>query len=334
VRTLGNDGNHFDIAINTGTNSYYPTNIARSNALATQLFGASDHMPVVLEFQVPAASSAVLQALAPRVLVGAAVPVRANISNVADGVWAAGIDDLTYSVSGSGSVIGSASGVAPLAPSVAVAQLALNTGSAGIASGIVTVTTTSQAAANPTIQLPVSVQVSAHANPSFSSTADQDTRALAWAFPAGTANAEIDVTIANFGFVGTASLLVLDGITSTGQAITAVSGIGSQVGATPGTIRLRLPGSAALAPGAYTATVQIQSSDENLPGRQTYSSTINVTITVEGAARPEDINDDGVVDGGDLAVLLSQWGGAGEADFDGSGTVDGSDLGMLLSAWG
>ncbi|MEY4182174.1 MAG: hypothetical protein RLZZ217_800, partial [Planctomycetota bacterium] len=184
------------------------------------------------------------------------------------------------------------------------------------------------------IQLPVSVQVSAHANPSFSSTADQDTRALAWAFPAGTANAEIDVTIANFGFAGTASLLVLDGVTSTGQAITAVSGIGSQVGATPGTIRLRLPGSAALVPGAYTATVQVQSSDENLPGRQTYSSTINVTITVEGAARPEDINDDGVVDGGDLALLLSQWGVAGDADIDGSGTVDGSDLGMLLSAWG
>ena len=334
VRTLGNDGNHFDIAINTGTNSYYPTNIARSNALANHLFGASDHMPVVLEFQVPAASSAVLQAMPARVLVGAAVPVRANVSNVAEGVWDSGIDDLPYSVSGSGAVVGSASGTAPLSPSVAVAQLALNTGSAGIASGIVTVTTTAQAAANPTIQLPVSVQVSAHANPSFSTTADQDTRALAWAFPAGTVNAEIDVTIANFGFAGTASLLVIDGITSSGQAISAVSGIGSQVGATPGTIRLRLPGSAALAPGSYPATVQVQSSDENLPGRQSFSSTINVTITVEGSSRPEDINQDGIVDGGDLALLLSQWGTTGEADIDGSGLVDGSDLGMLLSAWG
>jgi hypothetical protein len=237
-------------------------------------------------------------------------------------------------VSGSGAVVGSASGTAPLSPSVAVAQLALNTGSAGIASGIVTVTTTAQAAANPTIQLPVSVQVSAHANPSFSTTADQDTRALAWAFPAGTVNAEIDVTIANFGFAGTASLLVIDGITSSGQAISAVSGIGSQVGATPGTIRLRLPGSAALAPGSYPATVQVQSSDENLPGRQSFSSTINVTITVEGSSRPEDINQDGIVDGGDLALLLSQWGTTGEADIDGSGLVDGSDLGMLLSAWG
>ncbi|MBU6210204.1 MAG: hypothetical protein KGR22_09875 [Planctomycetes bacterium] len=334
VRTLGNDGNHFDIAINTGNNTYYPANIARSNALADALFGASDHMPVIMEYQVPAAMSATLQALPPRVLVGAAVPVRAVVSNVAQGVWAAGIDDLPFSVSGSQFVVGSASGQAPLSPATAIGQLALNTASAGIASGIVTVSTTAQAAANPTIQLPVSVQVSAHANPSFSTTADQDTRALAWIFPAGTANAEIEVPIANFGFAGTASLLVLDGITSSGQAISAVAGIGSQVGATPASVRLRLPGSAALAPGSYPATVQVQSSDENLPGRQTYSSTITITITVEGASRPEDINNDGIVDGGDLAVLLSQWGTTGEADIDGSGTVDGSDLGMLLSAWG
>jgi hypothetical protein len=80
--------------------------------------------------------------------------------------------------------------------------------------------------------------------------------------------------------------------------------------------------------------VQVLSSDENLPGRQSFSSTINVTITVEGSSRPEDINHDGVVDGGDLAVLLSQWGASGDADIDGSGLVDGSDLGMLLSAWG
>ena len=334
VRTLGNDGNHFDIAINTGNNSYYPSNIARSNALANALFVASDHMPVIMEYQVPAAMSASLQPLPPRVLVGAAVPVRAVVSNIAQGVWDAGIDDLPFSVSGSQFVVGSASGQAPLSPATSIGQLALNTSSAGIASGIVTVSTTAQAAANASIQLPVSVQVSAHANPSFSPSADQDTRALAWTFPSGTVNAEIDVSIANFGFAGTASLLIIDGITSSGQAISAVAGIGSQVGTTPATIRLRLPGSAALAPGSYPATVQVQSSDENLPGRQSFSSTINVTITVEGSSRPEDINDDGIVDGGDLAVLLSQWGVSGDADIDGSGLVDGSDLGMLLSAWG
>lgn len=334
VRTLGNDGEHFDLAINTGNNTYYPSNIARSNALADALFAASDHMPVIVEYQVPAAMSATLQSYPPRVLLGAAVPVRVDISNVAAGVWTLGIDELAYSVAGSQSVLGTANGQAPLSPAVATAQLALNTAVAGYASGIVTVSTASQGAANPSIQLPVSVQVSAHANPSFSGTADQDTRALTWTFPAGTANAEIDVSLWNFGYVSGRSLLLVDGVTSTGQGVVASSGIGQQVGSAPGTLRLRLPGSAALAPGSYTATVLVQSSDENLPGRQTYSSTINATIVVEGSSVPEDINHDGVVDGGDLAVLLSQWGATGDSDLDGSGVVDGSDLGMLLSAWG
>jgi hypothetical protein len=52
-----------------------------------------------------------------------------------------------------------------------------------------------------------------------------------------------------------------------------------------------------------------------------------------------DLNLDNVVDGADLAILLSAWGTSGSTatgggDLDGSGTVDGSDLGILLSAWG
>ena len=50
---------------------------------------------------------------------------------------------------------------------------------------------------------------------------------------------------------------------------------------------------------------------------------------------PADINDDGSVDGVDLAALLSAWGTAApSADIDGSGTVDAQDLTALLAAWG
>ena len=52
------------------------------------------------------------------------------------------------------------------------------------------------------------------------------------------------------------------------------------------------------------------------------------------ASRPADLNSDGVVNGLDLAVVLSQWGTAGSADIDGDGTVGGSDLAALLSDWG
>ncbi len=47
-----------------------------------------------------------------------------------------------------------------------------------------------------------------------------------------------------------------------------------------------------------------------------------------------DLNGDLVVDGGDLGLLLSQFGGPGSGDFDGSGSVNGADLGIMLAAWG
>lgn len=47
---------------------------------------------------------------------------------------------------------------------------------------------------------------------------------------------------------------------------------------------------------------------------------------------PADLNGDGVVDGGDLGLLLASW-GTPNADLNGDGTTDGADLGILLSEW-
>jgi hypothetical protein len=48
-----------------------------------------------------------------------------------------------------------------------------------------------------------------------------------------------------------------------------------------------------------------------------------------------DINRDRVVNGGDLATLLTEWaGGGGAADIDRDGDVTGGDLAIMLSAWG
>jgi hypothetical protein len=49
---------------------------------------------------------------------------------------------------------------------------------------------------------------------------------------------------------------------------------------------------------------------------------------------PADLSGDGVVDGGDLGILLAQWGGPGSGDLDGSGVVDGADLGSILASFG
>ena len=47
-----------------------------------------------------------------------------------------------------------------------------------------------------------------------------------------------------------------------------------------------------------------------------------------------DLNDDGVVNGDDLGILLGAWGQPNStADLNGDGTVDGIDLGELLANW-
>jgi hypothetical protein len=54
----------------------------------------------------------------------------------------------------------------------------------------------------------------------------------------------------------------------------------------------------------------------------------------DSCERPADIDGDGSVNGGDLALLLGNWGGTGTGDIDRDGTVTGGDLALLLGDWG
>jgi hypothetical protein len=52
------------------------------------------------------------------------------------------------------------------------------------------------------------------------------------------------------------------------------------------------------------------------------------------APQPADLNNDGVVNAADLALLLGVWGSSGgPADLDGDGTVGAGDLAVLVGAW-
>ncbi|MDZ4829153.1 MAG: hypothetical protein SGJ09_03020 [Phycisphaerae bacterium] len=46
-----------------------------------------------------------------------------------------------------------------------------------------------------------------------------------------------------------------------------------------------------------------------------------------------DLNNDGMVDGADLALLLSNWNNRGPGDLNGDGFVNAADLAILLGAW-
>ena len=58
------------------------------------------------------------------------------------------------------------------------------------------------------------------------------------------------------------------------------------------------------------------------------------TFATVAESNTADVDDSGVVDASDLAVLLGSWGGAGAADLDENGTIDAADLAQLLGSWG
>ena len=73
-------------------------------------------------------------------------------------------------------------------------------------------------------------------------------------------------------------------------------------------------------------------------------SYVTFDVNTPGGGPTGDINDDGVVNGLDLGILLANWsippgasgcGGAApcESDLNGDGVVDGLDLGLLLANW-
>jgi hypothetical protein len=70
------------------------------------------------------------------------------------------------------------------------------------------------------------------------------------------------------------------------------------------------------------------------PGAAGDPNSVTASIQAPSApSNPSDLNDDGVVDGADLGILLGAW-GTGAGDINGDGTTDGADLGILLGAWG
>ena len=83
-------------------------------------------------------------------------------------------------------------------------------------------------------------------------------------------------------------------------------------------------------------TTTINDEPSLIPGGFFSSPDTNATRRVgcASAALEGDLNNDGVVDGADLGLLLGEWGQTGSAaDLNDDATVDGADLGVLLGAW-
>ena len=88
-----------------------------------------------------------------------------------------------------------------------------------------------------------------------------------------------------------------------------------------------------------TATVQVRFQTSDNPNNSVTEAgiddfSIELLVCVQDACTG-DLDDDGVVGGADLAVLLGFWSTSDpNVDINGDGIVDGADLAILLGSWG
>ena len=333
-RTFGNDGAHYNLAINAGNNSYYPGDIARSNQLADVLHDASDHMPVVADYQVPP----IMQVTTPasfgtviRNATGVIVPVA--VSNIANVVHPLGVEPLAANVVGSTGLTGSQSITGALAPASTTVNLTVNTASAGPFNGTATVTTTVEGAQNATIVKSITGTVLVPSNPSFSAKTNVTTTTAGATFGTNTGVQEIQVPVYNRGYTAAMARLDVDGASSVAVPFASIDVTEGNVAAAPTNLRFSFD-TTGRAPGTYNQPVTITTSDENLPGATSRSMSLTLSVTITGSSNPADLDGNGSVDAADLATLLSQWGTDGTADLSGDNIVGAEDLAMLLSMWG
>lgn len=150
---FGNNGTH------QCCNSEISTGTGASATVLDALKRASDHLPVVADYQLPAKMIASIGSVPSMVTLGATIPISVLVDNVAPALNTFGADELDFTVSVSGDLTGSAMGAIPALSGSVMNDVFLNTSTAGMKSGVITVMTTSQGAANPLFNFPVSFTV-------------------------------------------------------------------------------------------------------------------------------------------------------------------------------
>ena len=339
MRVPGNDGNHYNIDINAGNNTYYPTEIARSNLLADNLGMASDHITQLMEFQVPAKMSASLVGAPTRVIKSALASIEVKVQNVAPYFISTGVDPLVFAVACTGSVSGTASGTGPLSPSSISKFVTLNTSVVGTATGSVNVTSSNEGVETPSIALPVSAQVIRSSNPTLDSVADVDSVTLLMDTQPNFGSVTADAGVRNYLYDSSQAKLDIDSVSFTGTAasrLSLASGLG--VGLTTGTRTLRFAfNTTGVTSGSYSAIATVRTSDEDILGAASRNITVNFDIVV-GSGVFGDISGDGSVNSSDLGYVLADYGDCISgvpciSDLNGDNVVDSADVGLVLGAF-
>lgn len=159
--TFGNNGSTYNGNIDDASNTYSfsgVTSYTKSQVLGA-LASVSDHLPVVADYQIPARMGVQLATVPPIVTMGASISLGVTVSNIASVVAAIGADELDYTLSVSGDLFGGASGIDFALGGGNLHQVTLNTSMAGMKSGVITISSSSQGAANALQTFPINFEV-------------------------------------------------------------------------------------------------------------------------------------------------------------------------------
>jgi len=153
-QAFGNDGVSYNQRIN---NTY--AGRSQSATVLDALYNFSDHLPVVADYQLPAVLGYVLDDIPLTLQLGEAFNLGLTVLNDADVVAAIGADELDFSISTTGSITGAFEGIATALSAGLNYDLALDTSTLGLHTGMLTIASSSQAAENSLVQIPISFEV-------------------------------------------------------------------------------------------------------------------------------------------------------------------------------
>ena len=151
-RAFGNNGTHaFNGDISTGTGAT-PT-------VLSALMVASDHLPVVADYQLPAVLSVFTAAIPATLDLGQEFQLAVTVSNAADVLAPLGADELDYQLISSGDIFGMFTGLDAALGAGHTHLLELNTTTPGPKSGLITVSSNSQGVAGGVVEIAVTFNV-------------------------------------------------------------------------------------------------------------------------------------------------------------------------------
>jgi hypothetical protein len=164
-RAFGNNGTTFNTTINNASNTY-PFDMVSFDATHTRaqllnyMANVTDHLPVVADYRLPAKMGVQVASIPSTVNMGAIVPITVSVDNTAPVTSSQFADELDYTINVTGSLTGgNFTDINPAASGPHFHDIFLDTSTAGLKTGTLTVMATSDQASSPLFTMPISFTV-------------------------------------------------------------------------------------------------------------------------------------------------------------------------------